>query len=135
MRDDAALFAALSGYWEDQRAQVANPDYYLVATGDLATKLYAFPRATGDTVVSVLNNVDCVGGGEIRLAMSLFTDARVALGSAKSHLAGLEVGHHDREPAHEILRLVGRADAGEDGPGAIADVQRQPQQLRHQAVR
>src|SRR2546421_3376037 len=59
-----------------------------------------------------------------------------AFRDAKLHLPRREVGHHRREPADEILRLVRRLDAGEDDamPGAavapgFADVQRQLEEL------
>lgn len=78
VRDDTALYAGYLQYWSDQKAERADPDYYRKADGDLDTRLYMFPRNDGgDTILSILGNVDCFPGSEIHLAMSLFTAGRV----------------------------------------------------------
>ncbi len=76
VRNDAALWSAFDGYWEDLAAQVGNDDYYQRVDGDTDTRIYLSPRATGDTAVNVLGNMECAGGGRLRVAMSLFTTAR-----------------------------------------------------------
>ncbi len=114
VRDDPALFAALSGYWDDQRAQSKAPDYYLVANGDRATKIYAYPRASGDTLVSVLNNVDCAGGGRIRLAMSLFSDARVAIAEALA--ARVDDGC-------SVLAVLNEPEGNSPGPAVVSTLE------------
>lgn len=73
---DAALFAAYLETWDDLDADAEIPNYYRIADGDLATRAYFFPRTDGDTVVSILGNVECDGTSRIRVAMAFFTDAR-----------------------------------------------------------
>lgn len=87
IRNDEALYAAYLAYWNDQRAQQKDADYYYVANGDLGTKLYAYPRASGDTVVSVLGNVTCTADSEIHVAMSLFSNARADVAETLADLA------------------------------------------------
>lgn len=79
IRDDAALHAAYLTYWSDLRAQVASSDYYHYVDGDTGARVYFFPRAAGDTIVSVLGNVTCDPGAQVRVAMAFFTDARLAV--------------------------------------------------------
>ena len=76
VRGDSTLYAGYQTYWADQVAQATNPNYYWVVVGNLPVRTYFYPRASGDTVLSVLNNVVCTGNAHLRLAMSLFTDAR-----------------------------------------------------------
>src|SRR5688572_3930376 len=52
-----------------------------------------------------------------------------ALGDAELHLARCKIGHHHRQPALEPVGRVGRLDAGEHGALAIAQVERQLDQL------
>ena len=52
-----------------------------------------------------------------------------ALGDAEFHLARGEVGDHHREPALELLRVVGGLDAREHGFRRAAEVERELQQL------
>lgn len=77
VRGDAALFAAYERTWADLFADVEMPDYYRIDDGDLATRVYFFPRPTGgDTSVSILDNVICDRTARIRVAMAFFTNAR-----------------------------------------------------------
>ncbi|MBN8614320.1 MAG: hypothetical protein J0L92_27215 [Deltaproteobacteria bacterium] len=77
IRGDATLFAAYERTWTDLFADVEMPDYYRIDDGDLATRVYFFPRPTGgDTSVSILDNVVCDGTARIRVAMAFFTNAR-----------------------------------------------------------
>jgi hypothetical protein len=82
IRDDAALYAAYMDYWTDLQAQVRNLDYYHYVDGDTGTRVYFYPRASGDTVVSILGNASCAGGTSIRVAMAFFTNARLAVAEA-----------------------------------------------------
>ncbi|MBX7195183.1 MAG: hypothetical protein K1X94_24220 [Sandaracinaceae bacterium] len=83
VRGDAALFAAYEHTWNDLWADVENADYYRIDDGDLATRLYSYPRGTGgDTSVSILDNVTCDGTARIRVAMAFFTNARSAVADA-----------------------------------------------------
>jgi phosphatidylserine/phosphatidylglycerophosphate/cardiolipin synthase-like enzyme len=77
IRGDATLYAGYLDYWADLQARRTDTSYYRKADGDLGTRLYMYPRASGDTVLSILGNVDCFPGSEIHLAMSIFTAARV----------------------------------------------------------
>ena len=79
VRGDAALFAAYERTWNDLRADVEIPNYYRIDAGDLATRAYFFPRVAGDTVVSVLDNVNCDSTSRIRATMAFFTNARLAI--------------------------------------------------------
>lgn len=83
IRGDAALFAAYERTWDDLSADVETPDYYRTDDGDLGTRVYFFPRATGgDTSVSILDNVTCDGTARIRVAMAFFTNARSEVADA-----------------------------------------------------
>lgn len=77
VRGDAALFRAYERTFDDLRRDTAMPDYYRIDDGDLATRAYFFPRASGDTVVSILDNATCDATSRILVAMAFFTDARV----------------------------------------------------------
>ena len=79
VRGDAALYAGYQTYWLDLLAQVKNPNYYWHVVGNLPVRTYFYPRASGDTIVSVLGNVVCAGNARLRVAMSLFSDARLAI--------------------------------------------------------
>jgi hypothetical protein len=79
VRGDSTLYAGYMSYWGDQQAQATNPNYYWVTVGDLAVRTYFYPRASGDTILSVLDNVVCGGNAHLRLAMSLFTNPRLAI--------------------------------------------------------
>lgn len=83
IRGDAALFAAYEHTWNDLFRDVEMPDYYRIDDGDLATRVYFFPRPSGgDTSVSILDNVTCDGTARIRVAMAFFTNARSAVADA-----------------------------------------------------
>lgn len=82
IRGDSQLFAAYERTFEQQRRDQVQLDYYRVSSGDFATRAYFFPRAHGDTAVSVIDNVSCAGGGRIRVAMAFFTDARLEVARA-----------------------------------------------------
>ena len=79
IRDDVQLYDAYFAYWNDLDAHVQNANYYQSVDGATGTKVYFFPRSSGDTVVSVLGNVECVAGSKIRVAMAFFSDARVEI--------------------------------------------------------
>ena len=76
VRGDSTLYGGYQTYWADQAAQASNANYYWVIVGDLPVRTYFYPRASGDTILSVLDNVVCGGNAHLRVAMSLFTDAR-----------------------------------------------------------
>ncbi len=87
IRGDEALYDAYSNYWNDLRAANRNDDYYRIRDGAEGTRAYFFPRAAGDTIVSVLDNVDCTGGGTIRVGMALFSDERITIARRLDSLA------------------------------------------------
>ncbi|MFJ4776726.1 phosphatidylserine/phosphatidylglycerophosphate/cardiolipin synthase family protein [Streptomyces sp. NPDC088762] len=89
----SGLYAAYLAYWQDMRAYGSSGDglaTYYKTTDSGPYKTYFFPRQerTGttystdpgtDTVVSLLNNVDCAGGTtRIRIGMYAFTRSQVA---------------------------------------------------------
>jgi len=79
VRGDNALYTHYRDYWNDLRGQGQNPNYYDVHgdfTGDTGVKGYFFPRASGDLIISVLNNVHCDPGAELHVGMAFFKDAR-----------------------------------------------------------
>lgn len=82
VRGDAALYAAYRQTFDDLVADVEIPNYYRIDDGTLATRVYFFPRTTGDTSVSILDNVTCDATARIRVAMAFFTDARLAVAQA-----------------------------------------------------
>lgn len=80
IRDDTALYQAYMDYWETLKAQDADSWDYTSASGDTRTKVYFFPRKSGDTIISVLNNVDCSDpASRIRVAMGLFHKKRMSV--------------------------------------------------------
>lgn len=93
IRGDARLFSAYERVFEHQRRDIVRRGYYHTADGSLGTRAYFFPRDAGDTAVSALNNVDCRGGGRIRVAMAFFTNARLAVADAllRRHREGCDV--------------------------------------------
>ncbi len=82
VRGDAALFAAYERTWNDLWADVEMRDYYRSDDGDTSTRVYFFPRVSGDTAVSVLDNVRCDATSRIRVAMAFFTNARIEVAQA-----------------------------------------------------
>ena len=50
-----------------------------------------------------------------------------ALGNTKTHFAWLEIGHHHRELAFQIFRLVGGFDTGKHVAGLVTDIECQLQ--------
>jgi phosphatidylserine/phosphatidylglycerophosphate/cardiolipin synthase-like enzyme len=87
VRGDDALFAGYESVWEDLRRDVENPNYYRIIDGMFDTRAYFFPRASGDTVVSILDNASCDATSRIRVAMAFFTDARIAIAQALARRA------------------------------------------------
>jgi phosphatidylserine/phosphatidylglycerophosphate/cardiolipin synthase-like enzyme len=78
-RDDHALFAGYEAYWRDLAARRRNDNYYRSIDG-AATRAYFFPRkgtaASSDTVNNILADLDCSGGGTIRVAMAFWDSTR-----------------------------------------------------------
>lgn len=82
VRGDSALFAAYERTFADQRRDIVRANYYRIDDGNFGTRVYFFPRTTGDTAASIVHNVNCSGGGRIRVAMAFFTNARLAVAQA-----------------------------------------------------
>ncbi|HEY4220703.1 MAG TPA: phospholipase D-like domain-containing protein, partial [Myxococcota bacterium] len=77
-RGDHALYSGYLDYWNDLKAQHKNLNYYRTIVGDYRTRTYAFPRASGDTIISILNNVHCHAGASTLLVnMAFFADNRI----------------------------------------------------------
>ena len=93
IRGDSQLFAGYERTFEQQRRDVVQLDYYRTADGNFPARAYFFPRPTGDTAVSVIDNVSCAGAARIRVAMAFFTNARleVARALARRQRAGCDV--------------------------------------------
>jgi phosphatidylserine/phosphatidylglycerophosphate/cardiolipin synthase-like enzyme len=87
VRGDAALYAGFERVFDDLRRDVEDPNYYRILDGDLNTRAYFFPRASGDTSVSIVENVTCDRTATIRVAMAFFTDARIAVARALAQKA------------------------------------------------
>ena len=117
IRDDAALYAAYAAYWDDLHAQKQNLDYYHSVDGDTGTKVYFYPRASGDTILSILGNVECTPG-TIRVGMAFFTDARLEIAQKLAALrgAGCDVAvilHDDApDPGDKVLSTLKGAGVG-----------------------
>ncbi|HEX2686451.1 MAG TPA: phospholipase D-like domain-containing protein [Kofleriaceae bacterium] len=74
-RNDKDLYDGYVRYWKALQQHHENLNYYRSVTG-AHTIAYFFPRAQGDTIVSVLDKVKCTSASKIRVAMAFFTDSR-----------------------------------------------------------
>ncbi|MCK6574017.1 phospholipase D-like domain-containing protein [Myxococcota bacterium] len=112
VRGDAALYREYRTYWTDLRSGQQNLDYYRSFTGDSGVKGYFFPRADGDLMLSVLDNVHCDPGAEIHVAMAFFKNDRlpVAQKLRALHDAGCSV--------RAVFGNYPEADADQSSPGA-----------------
>ena len=81
IRGDHPLYDAYFDYWLDLGSQQQDLNYYRSFLGDreYPTKVYFFPRASGDTIVNILNNITCDGDSHIHVAMAYFTNPRLAI--------------------------------------------------------
>ena len=79
LQGDAALHAALLRYWQALDAQDPDPARRDSVPGDARTRAHFFPQAEGDTIVDILDRVQCSEGGQIHLAMARFTWPRRAV--------------------------------------------------------
>jgi len=115
IRGDATLYAFYLDYWDDLRAARRDLDYYRSQVGASGTKAYLFPRASGDTAVSILGNVHCDPGARVRVAMAFFTDARLEVAQALARLQerGCDVraviGDYDSSPGDDVVATLRRA--------------------------
>ena len=74
---DTKLFDAYMSYWEDQRAEHKDTDYYLTATGNSGIRASFFPSQQEDPIYKRLKNVNCKKRGtEILVKMGHFTNGR-----------------------------------------------------------
>lgn len=94
IRNDATLYQAYLDYWADLQADATNLDYYRSTKGELGTKVYFFPRSSGDTIVAILGNVRCEVGARVRVTMAYFTNARIEIARALRQMAidGCDIG-------------------------------------------
>ncbi|MEO8878254.1 MAG: phospholipase D-like domain-containing protein [Polyangiaceae bacterium] len=87
VRQDDALYAGYKSYFSDLAAQVENLSYYTTVTGDYHTIAYEYPRSDGDTILTILGNVQCTAGvSNIRVTMAFFTAARSAIATSLVNL-------------------------------------------------
>lgn len=77
-RNDKALYDGYVKTWNALKARKQNLDFYRSISG-AHTIAYFYPRAEGDTILSVLGNVKCASTSKIRVAMAFFTDGRTAI--------------------------------------------------------
>lgn len=93
IEEDTALYETYLDYWQDLSADETDLDYYRTAEGDLDTKVHFFPREDGDTIIEILEDVDCEDGTEVHVGMAYFTDPRVGVATHLTRLAdeGCEV--------------------------------------------
>jgi HKD family nuclease len=112
VRGDATLYREYRTYWTDLRAGQQNLDYYRSFTGDSGVKGYFFPRAEGDLILSVLDNVHCDPGAEIHVAMAFFKNDRVPVARKLRalHDAGCSV--------RAVFGNYPEADPDQHSPGA-----------------
>jgi phosphatidylserine/phosphatidylglycerophosphate/cardiolipin synthase-like enzyme len=85
-RNDKALYDGYVQVWNALKARKQNLDFYRSVKG-AHTIGYFYPRAEGDTILSVLDNVKCTSASKIRIAMAFFTDGRKPIADK---LVGLE---------------------------------------------
>jgi phosphatidylserine/phosphatidylglycerophosphate/cardiolipin synthase-like enzyme len=84
------LYQAYNAYFEDLAAERATDDYYRTATTDMrggVVKAYFFPRADGDHVLDLLDQVAC-HGTTIRVGMSEWDTYRIAIAHRLVALSG-----------------------------------------------
>ncbi len=96
MRDDPGLYDGYLAYWIAEAAKVKIPNYFQEVDG-AGTRAWFFPRQrTGtatqepstDVIQGILDNVDCVGGTRVRVAMAFFNDSRDYLVDSLARLKG-----------------------------------------------
>lgn len=112
VRGDDLLFAGYERVWNDLVRDVENPNYYTIVDGAFDTRAYFFPRASGDTVVSILDNATCDASARIRVAMAFFTDARIAVAQALARRAregcsvSVVIGNGEITPGANVLSTL-----------------------------
>ncbi len=87
-RNDEALYAGYLQTWTALKKHTKNLNYYRSVDG-AHTIAYFYPRASGDTITSVLDNVKCSSTSKIRVTMAFFTDGRKAIAASLAHLKHL----------------------------------------------
>lgn len=76
IRNDKKLYDGYASYFGDLVVHRLNLDYNRTLEGT-HVRTYVFPRAAGDTVVNILDNVRCQKGvSTVRVAMAFFTESR-----------------------------------------------------------
>lgn len=118
IRNDAALFNAYEGYFDDLSTQRTNLSYYHAEQGDTRVRAHFFPRSgpfdDSDRIHNVLQrDVDCRGGGEIRVAMAFWTNARGHIVDDLARLArqgcDVRIVVNERSTTAEVQRRIRRA--------------------------
>lgn len=113
IRGDTALYNAYFNYWTDLRAQQRNLNYYRSFDGDHRTKVYFYPRSSGDTIVSILNNITCDNNSYIHIGMAFFSNPRVQIAqtlvSRKSEGCQVRVIADGPEIGNQVLSTLRNA--------------------------
>ena len=95
IQEDYDLYDHFTRYFNELRAETKNNDFYASTEGyykspDTAVTVYHSPRATGDTVQSVLSYVTQFESGcTVEIAQASFTDARQAVANELLRIANL----------------------------------------------
>ena len=86
-RGDADLYAGYVHYFDDLQKRKENLNYYRSEQGD-HTIAYHYPRASGDTIVSILDNVRCSNKTHhtVYVTMAFFTQSRHAIADRLTQL-------------------------------------------------
>lgn len=86
IRNDAELYNAYHIYWHDLYREMENLDYYWDTGEDSLSRAWFFPRQEGDgrtgakdTIVEILDGVRVASDSQIRVAMAIWTDARIGI--------------------------------------------------------
>ncbi|HEY1551072.1 MAG TPA: phospholipase D-like domain-containing protein [Kofleriaceae bacterium] len=106
-RGDKALYDGYVTYFDALEAKKENLDYYRHFDGD-HTIAYMFPRAEGDTITSILDNVHCTKSSIVRITMAFWDDYRIGIVGGLKDLvkAGCDVRVNMRKAGTNVSATV-----------------------------
>ncbi len=101
VRDYPGLYDGYLGYWTAEAAKIEIPNYFREVDG-AGTRAWFFPRQrigaatqepSTDVIQGILDNMSCIGGTRVRVAMAFWNDSRDYLVDALARLktAGCDV--------------------------------------------
>ncbi|GAB3434510.1 phospholipase D-like domain-containing protein [Actinophytocola sediminis] len=85
------LYRAYNDYFEDLAAERATDDYYRTTSTGMRggmVRSFFFPRAEGDHVLEILDQVGCRGGTRIHIGMSEWDTYRIGIAQRLVELSG-----------------------------------------------